>query len=355
MILSIGGTMNSNNNFIKHSICSIKHDALNLIVLLATITSLVSAFIHIYNHRPLSNIVIPLIATLLLLGLLYLSTVKTQYHFAKYTFYILFNILYLPIAWLTSPGSNSAMPLYTLLIITTSALLADSKKDYLFPLFCFMEALLMFFIEYQSPEKYATYSDLKYRVVDIGINFSLCAIISLILIYLINNHFTEKSAQLYELSVTDHLTGLYNRRFLIKNLETEYNKAIRTKTAFAILLIDIDNFKSVNDNFGHQNGDLLLSALGQILKKHSRNYDIAGRYGGDEFLVILPSTSDDEAKIYASRISNSFLEEATLYSDYKVNISVGIASSKNKTLQEIIQIADDSLYKTKRKTFSNNS
>lgn len=345
--------MNHEKKFNSHSLFDIKHDALNLILFISAVTAIFAATIHTFNRRPLSNIMLPLMIGLILFILYYLSTAKNYHSFVKYAFFVILNVLYLPIAWLTSPGSNSAMPLYTFLIIVTSALLADSKKDYLFPIFCFLEAILMYFIEYQTPEKFATYTDLKYRVLDIGVNFSLCAIIALILIFYINNHFIDKSTQLYRLSVTDHLTGLYNRRFLIKNLETEYNKASRTNMPFAILLIDIDNFKLVNDNFGHHDGDIMLSNLGDILRNHSRNYDIAGRFGGDEFLVILPHTTVDAAQSYASRIRNAFSHVAMPYIEYDVQISIGIASSENKTLDEILKIADDSLYKTKRKTYSN--
>jgi diguanylate cyclase (GGDEF)-like protein/PAS domain S-box-containing protein len=146
------------------------------------------------------------------------------------------------------------------------------------------------------------------------------------------------------ISITDQLTGLYNRRHLDETLEQNRLLFERYSTPFSIILIDLDHFKSVNDTYGHQKGDDVLIRVADILKTITRNTDIAGRWGGEEFLVVLPLTTEEEAAILAEKI-RSTIEAASF--GFPQTASLGVAHYQN-TIQNTIKCADEALYRAKQ-------
>lgn len=158
-----------------------------------------------------------------------------------------------------------------------------------------------------------------------------------------------KNAELLRLSITDNLTKLYNRVKLDKSLQEEMNRSLRYNTNFSIILLDIDYFKKVNDNFGHQVGDEVLIESAQILSKNIRNVDILGRWGGEEFFVICPETKIEDAIKVASHINAAIkLHKFTTYPN-TVTISLGVATFSKyiKNVDDIILNADKALYQAK--------
>lgn len=153
-------------------------------------------------------------------------------------------------------------------------------------------------------------------------------------------------------AVRDPLTGLYNRRYLEETLEREVSRAWRTQTSVSVMMIDFDNFKEVNDQYSHQVGDLVLQTFGDILKKTSRREDIACRYGGDEFLMILPDIGamDSLKRGESWRTSIEKLEIATQSGNVKLSVSIGIASfpQSGVTAEELIHAADQAMYAAKK-------
>jgi diguanylate cyclase (GGDEF)-like protein len=155
------------------------------------------------------------------------------------------------------------------------------------------------------------------------------------------------------LSDTDELTGLKNRRAFNSALEAEFKKATRYNRVFSVLMLDADDLKPVNDQFGHAAGDKLIVSIAQVIQESLRETDILARYGGDEFVVILTETNSDRAVGVAERIRIS-VENTSFSSSGECvgsTISVGIASfSKNsQDGLEIIAQADKKLYESKRK------
>ncbi|MCT7630909.1 diguanylate cyclase [Aliarcobacter butzleri] len=158
-----------------------------------------------------------------------------------------------------------------------------------------------------------------------------------------------KNEELLKLSITDNLTKLYNRVKLDKSLQEEMNRSLRYNTNFSIILLDIDYFKKVNDNFGHQVGDEVLIESAQVLSKNIRNVDILGRWGGEEFLVICPETKIEDAIKVASHIKEAIkLHKFTTYPN-TVTMSLGVASFNKdiKNVDNIILNADKALYQAK--------
>lgn len=160
------------------------------------------------------------------------------------------------------------------------------------------------------------------------------------------------NAKLYELATKDGLTKLYIYRHFYSLLETEMKRAKRYRHVLSLLMMDIDNFKSINDTYGHLVGDRVLKEIAGTIKNTVRNIDVPARYGGEEFTVILPETTSKDARIIAERLRQSIekieisLDEATTI---RPTISIGIAEFPTcaENEKQLIDLADKALYKAK--------
>ena len=153
----------------------------------------------------------------------------------------------------------------------------------------------------------------------------------------------EVEKKLHSLATKDSLTGVYNRYSLNKEIDTNIKKYERYADIFSLLMIDIDYFKNVNDTYGHDVGDLVLKELCSVIENLIRETDIFGRWGGEEFLLILPKTNKDEAISMATRIKN-IIEEHKFDYIPQITVSIGV-SVYNKNI--ILKDVDDALYKAK--------
>jgi diguanylate cyclase (GGDEF)-like protein len=161
--------------------------------------------------------------------------------------------------------------------------------------------------------------------------------------------------RIHELTITDDCTTLYNARHLNFILETEVYRSQRYGYEFSLVFIDLDHFKKVNDSFGHLMGSKLLAEIGQVIKGHCRLIDFAFRYGGDEFVVLLPQTSKESACVVARRLHR--LIGATIWLqaeeiNARITASVGVASypTDSKTKVELLHLADEAMYVVKNST-----
>lgn len=153
-------------------------------------------------------------------------------------------------------------------------------------------------------------------------------------------------------AVRDALTGLYNRRYLEQALERELQRSVREKTPVSLIMVDIDLFKRINDTMGHAAGDDVLRELGRFLESQLRTYDIACRFGGEEFTLILPGSSVDNAVRQAERIRTG-VKEVAFVSEGKpigpITISLGVAAypADGETAEDLLAAADAALYRAK--------
>jgi diguanylate cyclase (GGDEF)-like protein len=158
------------------------------------------------------------------------------------------------------------------------------------------------------------------------------------------------NAKLKETSFKDEVTGLYNRRFFSLRLEEEISRFRRFKHPVSVVVLDLDGFKTVNDEFGHAVGDETLRDIGQILMKHSRGINVVSRYGGDEFAVLLVETSKTGARLYAERI-RQVVATFPFSHGKTVTASFGVSSlpdDEAATSEALFRAADEALYAAKR-------
>lgn len=157
----------------------------------------------------------------------------------------------------------------------------------------------------------------------------------------------NKNRILSEMSSIDGLTKIGNHRTLVERLKAEIAEASRTSSPLSIAIFDIDDFKKVNDSKGHVYGDQVLVDIASIMKKSIRGTDFAGRYGGEEFMVIYPSTTLSVAKKISERIRQA-VEGYSLVDGLRITISGGVGQYNNETITELVHSVDTRLYKAKR-------
>jgi diguanylate cyclase (GGDEF)-like protein len=157
--------------------------------------------------------------------------------------------------------------------------------------------------------------------------------------------------QVERLSITDGLTGIYNRRYMNERLEEEFAKVQRYEAEMSVLLLDLDHFKQINDNFGHQVGDRTLVSVAECLNTMLRESDMLGRYGGEEFLVMLPHTNLTDATHTADKLRKAIGElQISGMGEKRVTVSIGVATFPNTgidSLDALVRHADEALYKAK--------
>jgi diguanylate cyclase (GGDEF)-like protein len=160
----------------------------------------------------------------------------------------------------------------------------------------------------------------------------------------------ETNEKLAIASTQDALTSLPNRRFMQERLDAETAKVQRSKKTFSLALIDIDHFKLINDEWGHAVGDTALVCLADELKHRLRIYDVCARWGGEEFLILLPDTSGEAAVEIANRLREytDAISSSELPESVRLSISIGVAShSRDEEWDTTLKNADDALYQAK--------
>jgi diguanylate cyclase (GGDEF)-like protein len=155
--------------------------------------------------------------------------------------------------------------------------------------------------------------------------------------------------KLQQQSITDGLTGIKTRRFFWEALSAEWKRASRSGRPFSVVLIDLDKFKEVNDRMGHFEGDLVLARVGRLLEQKSRQSNVVARYGGDEFIVLMPETGAEQAHVLAERL-RQWLATDPMLSEHHITGSFGVASfpMHGFSIEDLIRVADAGMYVSKR-------
>jgi diguanylate cyclase (GGDEF)-like protein len=154
--------------------------------------------------------------------------------------------------------------------------------------------------------------------------------------------------KLQQQSITDGLTGIKTRRFFWEALTSEWKRASRSGRPFSVVLIDLDKFKEVNDTFGHLEGDLVLARVGRLLEQRCRQSNVVARYGGDEFIILMPETGVEQARSLAERLRLWLAQDAML-AEHAITGSFGVASfpAHGFSAEDIIRVADAGMYSAK--------
>ncbi len=268
------------------------------------------------------------------------------------------NGLIFPALYFTVGGIHSGMPIYFVMGLVFTVLMLDLKPMALLLTLESIWYAFIFYYSYQHPDVAdsifimgdGVYLDQAMDFFVVGFSTSaLVKILALCFEYQ-QRRTNELLKQLEELSVKDPLSGAYNRRFLLKYIESGIAKHRETRAPISIIMFDIDKFKSVNDDYGHLVGDEVIKGFSQILINSCRNYDVVARYGGEEFVLVMPGASEETAFARAEQIRKkveltSFADEI----DRPITVSCGVAGYNLtcRSVEEFLGYADEHLYTAK--------
>lgn len=307
---------------------------------------IVVALINLINYRPVSNIISPLLGAGFMFFLhQWYPTEKSKR--IRLLFLCFLCLVYLPAAWLTSPGSYSAMSFYAVLMLFLCFIVIQETWEYIFPALFTVLMIILLHLEPQHPEQYYFYSDPYLRAFDLSINFVVVSITLFALIFVLNRSFNDEHQRIYQYSITDPLTNLFNRRYLHHFLTRLMEDSRFPDITYSLLLMDLDHFKKVNDIYGHPEGDQVLKEFATVLEKSSRRNDVVVRFGGDEFLLLLMDTDEPGISVVEERILELFQPICDRYPDIPLSVSFGRATCSSGSVDEVIKIADDILYQSK--------
>ena len=194
------------------------------------------------------------------------------------------------------------------------------------------------FLHGKSTELTTNYQDRRLSITKTLIN----------LVDQVSTELEERNEKLKLLSNTDGLTGLYNHRYFIETLDYEIERAIRYKNKLSLAILDLDDFKKINDTYGHSKGDYVLAVVAKKIKESCRETDIVCRYGGDEIIVIFPETAYEKALEVSERISNKVTKIKFSQEQIKITLSYGVSELDPDNPDMFMKKADERLYKSKK-------
>ena len=311
--------------------------------------SLVVLSSYIVTRRPWINVAT--MVTIIVLSLIFyrVSRNPNRYTPARLFLFILFTFFYLPFGFFTSPGSVSSMPGYIFFIIFMETILAVNKWEYAFPLISTAVNILLLRSELLCPDLFIPFESERQRILDLSINSTMVSFFIIFVTVFVMRKYQAHSNTLRRMSITDNLTGLYNRFYLEEEGRKEMNRSKRKSDPMTVMFIDLNNFKKINDSLGHQEGDKVLKDIGRIIRANTRDYDVPARFGGDEFVIILPSSTGETASRQIQRLDGEFSGYSGKYEKEQFSVSFGAADSDEvNTFSELLKLADKRLYLHKK-------
>ncbi len=192
-------------------------------------------------------------------------------------------------------------------------------------------------------------SGLMYRNFWVGLWAGVSRLIFFLVTVWLVGRLRRSMESIRQMAMTDSLTGVYNVRAFLDFMEREMERSRRFKRPVSLIYLDLDNFKIINDTFGHQTGNSALGIVAGVLKASVRLTDIVARLGGDEFAVLLPETAEEAARAIAERARENMVREMNVHR-WPLTFSVGVSTCRKDlcSADELIQVADDLMYQVKR-------
>jgi len=260
-------------------------------------------------------------------------------------------LVYFPIGWVDSFGMNGVGLLYFFIFAAIIIQINHNRLGFIIVLVLVLEIMILMLLEKNQILILSKDIDFYERISLILIHFPVVGIGTSYIFYNTVKKNVYISEKYYKSSTEDFLTDSYNRRYLINYLEELQNECEISNEDFYLVFFDIDKFKVINDNYGHAIGDEVLKLFVNIAKSEIKEHDILGRFGGDEFILILRNISYENSIKILKRIQKKFLSKCKSKFNFNVTISAGVESSKGKSINDVIFFADKKMYREKTEKY----
>ena len=260
---------------------------------------------------------------------------------------IFISFIYLPFLFFQTAGYEGTAMLFAPLSIFLLAIIFKRKRRILLVVLAVLVYSACCIAQYYNPGLVVPHATEIDKLIDLLVALVLATTsISIIAVYVINAYEVEE-AKIRQFADEDALTGIYNRRKLYEFLTIELEYAKREEVPLSVIMFDLDNFKKINDTYGHSVGDMVLQHTASVVLGQLRSHDFFARYGGEEFFVVFRNTKTENALLVAERIRTKV--ESHQYDDgVRATISIGLAvSDKEDSVESLVQRVDEYLYRAK--------
>ncbi|MDI6709989.1 MAG: diguanylate cyclase [Bacillota bacterium] len=378
-----------------NAVFSLQHRIFNVIALMGIIMSFSACLVNYALKLGTLTVIVPFGCGIMALGLYLMSIIGRKYTVPAMVTVIILSFVFFPAMWIINGGTYGSIPYYMLLNAGITVVLLAGLKRVLILAFYFVAVGALIAAEYRIPGLVTSYDSELIRYLDSSFGYVVCLVSTAALFavlvdsyakerqraeeYLavlerqneeieaknrmleasnaelkeakekaedLNRLLHKEKEKLQKLSITDDLTGVYNRMYITARLREEVEASRKRQRKLVVALIDIDNFKRVNDTHGHLFGDCVLKRVGETIAAGLRQTDIVGRYGGEEFLLVLPDTGLENGYAVVERIRRKILD-LKWENDLKVTISGGITELDGAQVTDLLTQADRLLYQAK--------
>ena len=335
----------------EYGVLSIEFKIYVVISLIGIIYSIIGGMMNIVFKIGILPVAISFFMTGVILSLLMYSLRSGRYEWSAFAAISILAVGFYPFIWITSGGSHGNAPYFYIFNFIIIAIIFRGAKAFILSAINILTLLSGIAIEYTHPEMIASLESDQVRLMDNGIFLIVICVCSFLLVHYIMTEYNLKigkldrnKEQLSMLSRTDTLSGLYNRRYIMEILKEK----IDSQKSIALIMIDIDHFKSINDTYGHSIGDQVIVRIAETLKNSTRESDVLGRIGGEEFLIILDTENYDKTYFVAQKLRAVVSQLSWIKFPHQITISLGVyVTQLQDSYSDALEKVDICLYKAK--------
>ncbi|MEN6349845.1 MAG: GGDEF domain-containing protein [Syntrophomonas sp.] len=327
--------------------CPLQYRFLNIMQFAAILGCTICFFANINYNIDVYTALLCAVGTIITSCLYFLSRKIKRHNLSATISTVFFSLILLPGFWFLNGGTRSGILYYYFVVSGAIVIIFRGVKRTVFFVLNLSAYIFLIMIEYKFPE-YIIYS--KSRSVtysDLAMDSIIVMIMLTVMYFSIVRHYDAEHKKVNQLLETDELSNCFNRRYFGKRLD-QLIETYQTKgNIFSIIIIDVDDFKDVNDRYGHTAGDLLITEIGYFLKSNLNDNFCVARYGGDEFIVLMPDVPLNAAVSVADELCGKCRNKKWVNNKQGITLSIGVIEYEESTKDNIIQEVDNRLYAAK--------